>query len=68
MYLFFYENVNLNDQFILRNNLRFTHVVWNRDGTSLGGGSVSHDFLFPLGAKRERNIISFGTGIWMMKV
>lgn len=49
---FFYENVNLIDQLILRNNLHFTHVVWKRDGTGLGGGTVSHDFLFPLASIR----------------
>jgi len=48
---FFYENVNLIDQLFIRNKLPLTHLVWKRDGSGLGGGSVYHSFLYNLANK-----------------
>jgi len=50
---FFYENTNLIDQLFLRNNFYFSHVVWKRDGSGLGGGRISLQFLYPIAAKNE---------------
>ncbi len=44
---FFYENVNLIDQLFLKHRMAVTHLVWKRDGSSLGGGNVYHNFLYP---------------------
>jgi len=46
---FFYENVNLIDQLFLRHKLPVSHLVWKRDGTGFGGGSVSLNFLYQAG-------------------
>lgn len=45
---FFYENVNLIEQLFLKNKLTFSHVVWKRDGSGFGGGSVRLDFIYHL--------------------
>jgi len=47
--IFFYcENVNFLSQFILRQNVSVSHLVWKRDGSGLGGGRLSHCFLLPI--------------------
>jgi hypothetical protein len=48
---FFYENVNLIEQLFLINKLPFSHFVWLRDGTGLGGGYVSLRFMYNVAYK-----------------
>jgi hypothetical protein len=43
---FFYENVNLLEQLFLKHQMSFSHLVWKRDGSGLGGGRVKLDFIF----------------------
>lgn len=50
---FFYENVNLIEQLFLKNKLPFSHLVWKRDGSGLGGGRVKLDFIFHVSARCE---------------
>ena len=45
---FFYENVNLVDQLFLKHSLPVSHLVWQRDGSGLGGGRLKHYFLLPI--------------------
>jgi hypothetical protein len=45
---FFYENVNLISELLLRHSLPVSHIVWKRDGSAFGGGNVRLDFIFPL--------------------
>ena len=47
---FYYENVNLLDQFFLRHSVPVSHLVWKRDGAGFGGGKLRHEFLLPLSA------------------
>ena len=44
----FAENVNVIDQLFLRHKLPISHLVWKRDGTALGCGNVSLEFLNPV--------------------
>ena len=44
----FAENVNVIDQLFLRHKLPLSHLVWKRDGTALGCGNVSLEFLNPV--------------------
>ncbi|MFA5667943.1 MAG: hypothetical protein WC967_01775 [Balneolaceae bacterium] len=48
---FFYENVNLIEQLFLKNNFSFTHLIWKRDGSGLGGGTVKLDFIYHVAAR-----------------
>jgi hypothetical protein len=41
----FAENVNVIDQLFLRHKLPLSHLIWKRDGTGLGCGNVSLEFL-----------------------
>lgn len=43
---FFYENVNLIEQLFIKNKMPFSHLVWRRDGSGLGGGNVRLNFIF----------------------
>ena len=45
---FFYENTNVIDQLFLRYGVDIPYLVWKRDGTGLGGGRLSHRFLYAL--------------------
>lgn len=47
LYLFA-ENVNVIDQLFLRHKLPLSHLIWKRDGTGLGCGNVSLEFLNPI--------------------
>ncbi len=44
----FAENVNVIDQLFLRHKLPLSHLIWKRDGTALGCGNVSLEFLNPI--------------------
>jgi hypothetical protein len=44
----FAENVNVIDQLFLRHKLPLSHLIWKRDGTALGCGNVSLEFLNPV--------------------
>ena len=44
----FAENVNVIDQLFLRHKLPISHLIWKRDGTALGCGNVSLEFLNPV--------------------
>jgi len=44
----FAENVNVIDQLFLRHKLPLSHLIWKRDGTGLGCGNVSLEFLIPV--------------------
>jgi hypothetical protein len=48
---FFYENVNLIEQLFLINKMPFSHLVWKRDGSGLGGGSVKLNFIYNIAVK-----------------
>ena len=48
---FFYENVNLIEQLFLKNKMSFSHLVWKRDGSGLGGGNVKLDFIYYISIK-----------------
>jgi hypothetical protein len=45
---FFYENVGLIHQLFLINKMPFSHIVWKRDGSGLGGGNVKLDFIYSI--------------------
>jgi hypothetical protein len=47
LYLFD-ENVNVTSQLLLRHKLPLSHLMWKRDGTGLGCGNVSLEFLYPV--------------------
>jgi hypothetical protein len=44
----FAENINVIDQLFLRHKLPLSHLIWKRDGTALGCGNVSLEFLNPV--------------------
>jgi hypothetical protein len=44
----FAENVNVINQLFLRHKLPLSHLIWKRDGTGLGCGNVSLEFLNPI--------------------
>jgi hypothetical protein len=48
---FFYENVNLIIQLFIINKMPFSHLVWKRDGSGLGGGNVKLDFIYNIASK-----------------
>ena len=48
---FFYENVGLIEQLFLKNKMTFSHVVWKRDGSGLGGGRVKLNFIYNVAFK-----------------
>ncbi len=50
---FFYENVGLIEQLFLKNKLSFSHFVWKRDGSGLGGGNVKLDFIFNIACESK---------------
>ena len=44
----FAENVNVFDQLFLRHKLPVSHLIWKRDGSDMGCGNVSLEFLYPV--------------------
>jgi hypothetical protein len=50
---FFYENIGLIDQLFLSHRMPFSHWVWKRDGTGLGGGNTSLQFMYSVAWKSK---------------
>jgi len=48
---FFYENINLIEQLFLVNKMPFSHLVWKRDGSGLGGGNIKLDFIYNIASR-----------------